>query len=43
LGLNDLLVAVGADFDHALVVLIAGMGNAQNVLPGRNRFQNDAA
>jgi len=36
LRLDDLFVSVGAYFDHTLVVFIARMGHAQNVLTRRN-------
>jgi hypothetical protein len=36
LGLNDLLVAIGADLDHPLVVFISCVGDPQHVLAGWN-------
>jgi hypothetical protein len=43
LGLDDLLIAIGANFDHALIVRIARMSDSQNVLARWQRFQNNAA
>jgi hypothetical protein len=36
LGLNDLLIAIGANFNYSLVVLISRMRDSEHVLPGRN-------
>jgi hypothetical protein len=43
LGLDDLFFAVGPDLDHTLVVSITSMRDAQKVLTGRQRFENDSA
>jgi hypothetical protein len=43
LGLNDLLIRVGTNFDNSLVITITGMSHAQHVLSRWNCFQDHAA
>ena len=43
MGLNYLFVGTGAHLDQAFVVTLAGLGNPQNMLSGRDISQNHSA